>query len=282
MTLRSLLPISAFGSIATITGEESLEKAYGFIQYNKEFIQSFQNVIISVNKTDNCSMDIVSKYKFLWLDIVPNAVFRYNPVNRGHMFGTIDLDESIVAYVKVHLPQTKYLFKSSEDMLLSTILLDAEYTQSDFYYLPGFSYETILKAGGIEALYRKIKTNEYPYWTPQTNLFMLNIHMVVNLYGNDIECRRSKYLEAKSKNNLLQPWDVIFDDGIKFDCENFLARSVENMSKQCLISVGCLKNLLTFVFQNCIGDPSHKNIFFEDIGLCHYHFWQKEVHMLTS
>lgn len=282
MKLKNILNKSVYGSIATVTGEESLEKAYGFLEYNKDFIQSFPTVILALNKTSTCVMKYVLMYENMWKERYPGCYVLYNEKNRGHMFGTIDLEESILEYMKDHRPASEYLFKSTEDMLLSTNMLEIDYPEGDFYYYPGFSYESIIQAGGVDNLFNIIKSNTYPDWTPQTNFYILNIKNISTLYGNDIHIKRDMYLNDLKLYPGLKPWEVKFEDGIKFDCEHLLAKTVEPMKKILLINDADIKNLINFVASNQIGDPSHKNLLFKETGSCHFHFWKNEVHLIGN
>lgn len=274
MTLHSIVKDSCFASIAHIT-EDSLDKLNLFMQYNLDLIKQFPHVIISTNSPDDMSRHIINQYHNTWFKFVPNCVVIHNPVNKGHMFGTIDLEESILNNIKKELPSIKYLWKSMDDVITTPQLLELEVEAADFYYLPGFSYESIIKAGGKDNLQRIFESYESGFWTPQTTFFILNLSGINNLYGTDVDGKNLIYQEAKARNPFIKPWEIKFD--IKFDCETHLGRTTKDLKKYCLIK-DQVKELLDMVEFNKIGDPSHKNIYFEKIGVCHYHQYKDLIY----
>lgn len=246
-----------------------------FLEYNKAFINRFPKVVVSINSIEGLSADIMKEYQAIWSRNVSNVLFLRSPDNRGHMFGTIDLEEAIFKYVKENYRSISYLWKTMDDVLLSEKMFDLEIKPAAFYYIPGFSYESIVKAGGKDNLYSIYENFESGFWTPQTTFFIVNINNFTNLYGNDIDNKYRTYMELKKANPDIKPWEIPFD--IKFDCETHLGRTTKNVTKFCLIRYK-FKDLLNFVETHHVGDPSHKNIFFNDLGLCHYHFFTDVVY----
>lgn len=275
--LKDLVPKSAFGTIATVKDEFSTRKLDLFLGYNYPLISNFSIVIVSLNKLESTSEAAYKQYRDMLIERVPNVIILDSEVNRGHMFGTIDLEESILKYIKQNYPDIEYLFKSMDDVVTSDVLLDLEVPQADFYYLPGFSYESIQKAGSKEKLFEIYETFESGFWTPQTTFFIVRINNLTSLYGNDIDDKYSVYKEVKKTYPHVKPWEISFD--IKFDCETHLGRSVKDISKHCLISHKFNK-LLSFVETMPIWDPAHKNIYFKEEGLCHFHFYENNVYEL--
>jgi hypothetical protein len=190
------------------------------------------------------------------------------------MFGTIDLEEAILEYIKRELPEVQYLWKSMDDVITTIDLIDLDVEEADFYYLPGFSYESILIAGGKDNLHKNFESD---YWTPQTTFFILNINNIDSLYGNDVDSKMHLYQKEKARNEHIKPWEMSFD--IKFDCETHLGRTTKHLTKQCLIQ-DLFENLLDLIEFNKMGDPSHKNIYFQNIGICHYHFYKNSVYYI--
>ena len=274
MNLQGILDSSCLGTIATIKDGECLTKLQFFMEYNKPFYNRFKKVIVSLNWLDTTKPEIVAEYKAIWSKNVPNAFFLSNSTNRGHMFGTIDLEESIFKYVKENYRNIKYLWKSMDDVLISEKILENEIEPASFYYIPGFSYESIVKAGGKDNLYSVYENFQSGFWTPQTTFFIIDINQFSNLYGSDIDDKYKVYTELKKANPEIKPWEIPFD--IKFDCETHLGRTTKNVTKTCIIGEK-FKDLLNFVEAHQVGDPSHKNIFFNDLGLCHYHFYTDVV-----
>ena len=270
MTIKDLIPDSAFGTIATIKDEFSLRKLDLFLSYNYNFIHTFDTILLSLNYLTDTPKEIVEEYKNKWLYYFPSSVILQSDLNRGHMFGTIDLEEAIVKHMKDSMPDKKYLFKSMDDVITSDALLEVMIPEADFYYIPGFSYESILNAGSKQKLRAIYEDFETGFFTPQTTFFILNINDIDFLYGNDIQAKYGVYQEQKKINPDIKPWEISFD--IKFDCETHLARTVKDKRKHCLIA-NKFSNLLDLVEQIPIWDPSHKNVLLKSIGVCHYHFY---------
>lgn len=268
MRFKDIIPVSCYASIATVTNE-SMEKVKFFIQYNKSVIEQFPNIVIALNRLDNVSDDMFDRYANEWRRTFKNVTIIERP-NLGHMRGTIDLEESILKVVKEMLPNVKYLWKSMEDVILPVDILDRETEEVDFYYLPGFSTESIKEYVDANAV---INNFEDYLLTPQSTFFILNISNVDTLYGTDVEKKWISYDAMKDRYPGLKPWEIPFD--IKFDCETHLGRTVENLSKKCLLNLETYKSLINFAFINDIGDPSHKNFMLD--GFCHFHYWQKEI-----
>lgn len=274
MKLQSITSKSCYATIATIT-EDSMEKLKLFHQYNEGLIKQFSHVIISTNSLDDTSMHTINLYHNTWRKLVPNCIILNSTVNRGHMFGTIDLEEVILKYVKRELPEVQYLWKSMDDVITTSDLLDLDVEEAEFYYLPGFSYESIQKAGGKQNLHKVYQAFDSGLYTPQTTFFILDVTNIDTIYGNDIDTKIAIYEEVKARNPSVKPWEVPFNT--KFDCETHLGRTTKDLKKFCLLK-DQFKDLLDMVELNKIGDPSHKNIYFEKLGVCHYHYYKDLIY----
>ena len=270
MYLSSILDQSCFATIATIS-KDSMEKLKLFSEYNLPLISKFQRVILSTNALEDTAIHTINQYHNTWRRLVPNCHIIHTDVNKGHMFGTIDLEERILKEVKSNYPEVKYLWKSMDDVITSSEILKIEVEEADFYYTPGFSLESINKAGGRENLHKIFETYESGFWTPQTTFFILNISNIDSLYGNDVDSKVSIFEEAKAQVPSIRPWELSFD--IKFDCETHLGRTTKDLKKHCLVAEQ-FEELLEMVYYHRMGDPSHKNIYFYKPGICHYHFYK--------
>jgi hypothetical protein len=274
MYLSSILDQSCFATIATIT-KDSMEKLQLFYEYNKGLIKQFPHVIISTNILDDTSIHTINLYHNTWRKLVPNCIILNSTENRGHMFGTIDLEEAILKYVKSELPEVQYLWKSMDDVITSSEILKIEVKEADFYYTPGFSYESIIKAGGRSNLHKIFEDYESGFWTPQTTFFILNITNIDSLYGNDVDSKTAIFKEAEAQRPSIKPWEMPFD--IKFDCETHLGRTTKDLKKHCLVE-DQFEELLEMVYYHKMGDPSHKNIYFYRPGICHYHYYKDLIY----
>ena len=70
-----------------------------FLEYNKPFINRFPKAIASLNCVEGLSLDIYKEYQAIWSRNIPNVLFLGSPSNRGHMFGTIELEEAILGAI---------------------------------------------------------------------------------------------------------------------------------------------------------------------------------------
>lgn len=265
MKLRDIIEDSLFASIGTMSGEESLNNAEQVWLHNKAVTELFDRQTLQYNSVEEVPSYIVHRYGNKFIYHSPNNTFKKLYVkNRGHMFGTIDLDEACLEQAK--LASVKYLWKCTSDFLVGPAILDVEVPEDfDFAYLPGFSLETLEQASDRTEDYEQFK------FVPQTNFFIIRVDAVDSLYGSDIEDKKAQYEEVKKLHPHIKPWDMQFSDGIKFACEDHLARTTANLKNHCLLSPITLNNLIDFVRINKVADPSHKNIYFTQTQLCHYH-----------
>lgn len=279
MTLQQLIARSVFGTIGTVKDDESLNKVYGFLKYNKPFLDHFPRIAVALNKVDGVSPELVIEYKKIWTDMFPQATCWSDNKNRGHMFGTIDLDESLLKYCKHNFPRYPFLFKSADDVLMEEKLLTVNLGHADFYYMPSLSYETIELAGGLQSIKESlILHRKTPL--PQTNFYVINLEKIDSLYGSTVKAKQKIYRELAEKQLNIKPWEIKYEDGIKFDMETLLYQTTKDLSKFLLLSDECLRNLCNFVYTNGVGDPSHKNIMFDELGLCHFHEYTKAVYVI--
>lgn len=281
MKLKELIPNSCFCIIATVDNESSLEKAELFIGANQEVIEQFPYIFLSINYLPEVSLDLVDRYTNLYSDtftfasnnieITRSISFNVCPTNRGHMFGTIDLDESCLAEVKKI--GFKYMWKINDDMLITPEILDKSVIPGDFYYVPGFSYETLCKTEFIDNF---IANYERSFYTPQSTFFILDVSKVDTLYG-DVDTRKKIWEEGKINNTNLRPWEVPQPDGIKFGLEDMLGYTTKDLYTRNLLSSESFNALVNHVGFYKEGDPSHKNIMLKEIGVCHYHYWKDKI-----
>lgn len=265
MKLRDIIKDSVFATIGTVSDQKSLADSENVWMHNSSVTDLFEFYNLS------CNHDLAEDNS-AWVSYY-GTFYKYNnndkghvsvKKNIGHMFGTIELDEMCLVQAKTI--GAKYLWKCTSDFLVGPAILDVEVSEDfDFAYLPGFSLETLEQASN--------RTEDYEQFNfvPQTNFFIIRVDAVDSLYGNDIEEKKAQYAEVKKLHPHIKPWDMQFSDGIKFACEDHLARTTANLKNHCLLSPITLNNLIDFVRINKVADPSHKNIYFTQTQLCHYH-----------
>jgi hypothetical protein len=265
MKIKDVIKNSVFASIATVK-EESYSDFYGHYRHNQDFVKNFKHIVYYINVSEGCSESSVNKYITMIKSLHTNAVIKKVEKNYGHMFGTIDLEEKMLSLIKIEYPECKFVFKSMEDVLIAENFLNKEFEDASFYFLPSFSFNDV------------VNSKKDIFELPQTTFFIINKDLINNLYGDDILTKKDIYHKQKLTNPELKPWEMSFNDGLKFDCENHLKRTVANLKTCSLLDVDGLGSLQSFVYNNFVGDPSHKNIYFKKLGVCHYHFLEEPVY----
>ena len=261
MNLKQLINKSAYGTIGYIGSENDLIKTDKYFAYNREVINKYAHIIIATNFD---SEEHINTYNIMCKHHFPNCILLNSTNNRGHNFGTTDLDNTVFNYCKEN--NIEWLCKSANDIIIHDELLNKEIGNADFYYLNGIGY------GGM-VMYdfdfdRIIKED----FMPQTNFYFINVSKTD--YLNDAHYINKTYNLIKSLDEYNgRVWEYI--EG--WSCELFLSNCVErnNLKKEHLIPKEKYISLLNSIKQYNIHDCSHKNIMIE--GVCHFHFPEQNV-----
>lgn len=270
MKIKDIIQDCTLGVTAYLNNDTAKD-FISYLIYNKIIIEQFPNMVMAIN-SDEEDLSFIKKLLDTYaadLDIV------FLDQNRGHMFGTMDLDEAIFELSKKY-PQ-KYLFKISQDILIDFELLNTEIIESDFYFVPGFSLETILRNKGAKGLFQVFEDSSQKDFTPQSNFFILN-KKSPNVYGGSslITEFYNKFQEILKEKPNAKCWEEFPDP--KFDCETFLGRTVQsqNLTHFNLLNESEFVHLWKTVLNYKIGDPSHKNIMLP-CGICHFQFRDRPI-----
>jgi len=260
-TLKSLINTSVYGVINHIHYIEDLEKLESFIIYNLPILKEFKAQIVATNY----SSPLQKENEELWRKYFPNILIKDSLFNRGHNFGTVDLDDII--FRECDGLGFDWLCKTSADMIFDPSVLDIEIDEGkDFYYMNGVGY------GGMREYDFNIEKIISESFFPQTNFYFINTSKVDFL--NDKQYINETYEFSKTipKYNG-KIWEYI--DG--WSCENFLKQCTERnkLSKGHLIPKEKYKMLLETIKFYQIHDPSYKNLSVE--GICHHHFNDKQI-----
>lgn len=264
MNLKQLINKSVYGTIGYISSQDDLDLLEQYIVYNLPVLKEFKKIIIATNYKDSSNTDLILKNNKLWESYFPDCSYINSSTNRGHNFGTADLDNMLFDFCKLY--NIEWLCKSSNDIILQKSILDKEIEKADFYYLNGISYED-LYLNNFD--YEKIINNKF---FPQTNFYLINVSKCD--YLND-----KKYLDITYEQMKIIPnyngkiWEYIKG----WSCELFLKKCVErnNLTKYYLLNKEKHNKLCEIVNIYKIGDPSHKNIMIE--GICHFQFSNQNV-----
>jgi hypothetical protein len=260
MNLKQFFNKSVYGTIGYITSLKDIELIESYIIYNLPILKEFQQIIVATNYSSNFK----AQNNQLWKKYFSNCILIDLDENRGHNFGTADLDNILFDYCKHN--NIEWLCKSANDVLFNSNILDNIIEEADFYYLNGISYEDLYKNNFN---YENIFTSHF---YPQTNFYIINISKCDYLNNKE-------YLDKTYKHMLSIPnyngkiWEYIQG----WSCENFLKQCVERnkLSKKYLLNLDEHNTLCNTINAYKIGDPSHKNMMIK--GICHFQFPEQQI-----
>lgn len=265
---------SAFCSIGCITQEKDIETLWGFLEYNKPVINRFGKIIVAHTKTNNISDKLFQRYNQVWKEFFPNFVTIIERPNFGHTFGFTDLDNSVLTEAKKQ--GFKWVWKSTNDILLEKQIFDVEMDDADFFYFQGHGYT------GLNSYYtldvnkavESFKDGGYQYFFPQTNFYIIKTdidflinHMEFNkLYNKCIS--DPEYINNKTQTE----YKYLLCECVLRDC---VYRN--KLKSKHLIGKESYRQLLETILMYKIADSSHKNLFFKECGVCHFHFPNEQI-----
>jgi hypothetical protein len=260
MLLKELINKSIYGTIGYISSQDDLDTLESYILYNLPVLKEFKQIVIATNYGVSDWHDLQKQRKKnfeLWRKYFPKCVLIDSRINRGHNFGTADLDNMIFNWCKE--TNKEWLCKSANDVILQDIILEKEVDETDFYYLNGIGY------GGMVPYnfdFDRIINEEF---YPQTNFYFINVLKTDYLNDKQYLNKTYEYIQTIPNYNG-KIWEYVKG----WSCEDFLKNCVErnNLSKLHLIPLEKYRILLQVVKDNIIHDCSHKNIMIE--GICHF------------
>jgi len=264
MNLKQLINKSFYGTIGYISSQNDLNLLEQYILHNLPVLKEFKQIVVTSNYKNY--PEFVEENTQLWKKYFPNCVILNLKTNRGHNFGTADLDDVLFDYCKKE--NIEWLCKSANDIILQESILNKEIEEADFYYLTSVGYGALFPP--YEITVNKVY-DTYEYFYPQTNFYFINVSKTD--YLNDKDHINEIYNKVKTIPNYNgKAWEYGFRS-----CEFLLKECVErnNLSYFNLISKEKFSMLLKLIKENYIHDPSHKNILIE--GICHYQHFNKEV-----
>ena len=266
MNLKQLINKSIYGTIGYISSQDDLEQLEQYIVHNLPVLKEFKQIIVATNYKDSSNTDLILKNNSLWIKYFPDCSYINSPINRGHNFGTADLDNLVFGYCKEN--NIEWLCKSSNDIILQESILDKEIKEADFYYLTSVGYGAFSPPYEVN-VDKVYLTNEYFY--PQTNFYFLNISKCEYLNDKNHIDEIYNYTQTISDYNG-KSWEYGFRS-----CEFLLKETIENhkISYSNLLSKEKFHILLNIIKSNNIHDPSHKNIMIE--GICHFQFVNQPI-----
>lgn len=274
MKLENVVDKSAYCSIGCITKPSDIDNLKSYLLYNKPVISRFPKIVISVTKTDNITPTEMSCYVNVWEEIFGNKVLVETRNNFGHTFGFTDLDKSVLKKCKGL--GVEYVWKSTNDVLIDKSIFDFEMDDCNFFYMQGHGIT------GMQSYYKldvnlavnTFSDNGYEQFFPQTNFFITTTNTDDLIEDSVFDQKYQKCIsDPDYKNNKGQ---------IEYKyllCESVLREFVERNKLKCkhLLSKESYRQLLNVIIQYRIADSSHKNIYFKECGVCHYHYLNEDV-----
>jgi len=260
MNLKNLINKSWYGSIGFINNDSDIELLGSYLLHNQLILDEYKGHIFALTYNELNKEYLENTI----LSLYPNAIIIYLDENRGHNFGTADLDNTIFNYCKEN--NIEWLCKASNDIILQPEVLEIPIQEADFYYMDGIGY------GGMENLNFDSNKIQNEYFYPQTNFYFINVSKTD--YLTDKNYINKTYNQIQQLDNYNgKIWEYIQD----WSCEWFLLHCVErnNLIKYHLIPQETYIKLLELVKLNQIHDCSHKNIMIE--GIYHYQHPDKNI-----
>lgn len=261
MTLLDLFKKSAYGTIGYISSIEDLHNLEEYIVHNLPILKQFPTILVATNYSDYPKFS--EENAALWTKYFPECILLDSKVNKGHNFGTAELDNMLFDFCKDC--GIEWLCKSANDTILTDNVLSIPIGESDFYYFNGIG------VAGIKNLYNLDLDRAFSEdFFPQTNFYIINISKCD--YLNDKSHIEEVYTRERSNLTHSNRLDVGFKA-----CEQQLKECVErnNLKRERLVDDKTYKFLLKCVLEYNIHDPSHKNIMIN--GVCHYHYKDQQV-----
>ena len=255
MNLKSLINKSYYGSVNHIGSIEDLDTIEQYLLYNTSILKEFKNLIIATNYSGGFQIENAK----LWKKYFPDCILIDLDKNRGHSFGTADLDNAIINYCQQH--NIDWVCKTSQDVVFTPDILSINIEENkDFYYMNGIGY------GGMEKYNFNLEKIESECFFPQTNFYFIDTTKIDYLNDKDYINETYEYIQGVRDYNG-RIWEYI--EG--WTCERFLEKCVtrNNLLKYDLVSPKKYRILLETVKRLQIHDCSHKNIMIE--GICHFH-----------
>ena len=117
MKLKKIINKSYYGSVNYIGSIEDLGNTEQYLLYNISILKEFKNLIIATNYSGNFQIENAK----LWKKYFPDCILIDLDKNRGHSFGTADLDNAIITYCQQH--NIDWVCKTSQDVVFTPDIL---------------------------------------------------------------------------------------------------------------------------------------------------------------
>jgi hypothetical protein len=260
MLLKELINKSIYGSVGYIQSQDDIDLLESYILYNLPVLKEFKQIVVATNYGSKFQDENTQ----LWKKYFPNCILIDFEVNRGHSFGTADLDNLVFDWCKEN--KEEWICKGANDIVFNNSILEKEIGDADFYYMNGVGY------GGMVPFNFNFEKIISEAFYPQTNFYFLNVSKTDFLNDKTFLDETYEYIQTIPDYNG-RVWEYIKG----WSCEDLLKNCVErnNLSKFHLIPLEKYRILLQVIKDNVIHDCSHKNIMIE--GICHFAYPESQI-----
>jgi hypothetical protein len=262
--LKQLLNKSVYGTIGYISSQDDIDLLEQYILYNLHVLKEFKQIVVATNY----GSPLQDKNTHLWRKYFPNCIILNSKINRGHNFGTADLDNMLFDWCKEN--NEEWLCKSANDVILQESLLDKEIEDADFYYI------NALGVGGMKQFNYNFNKMVNEDFNPQTNFYIINVNKCDYINDKKYLDKTYDYIQTIPDYNG-KVWEYIKG----WSCEGFLRNCIKrnNLTTHHLIPEVKYRKLLKIVLDNQIHDCSYKNIMIE--GVCHFQYPDQKILILN-
>ena len=244
---------------------DKMEMISGILENNMNIFSKFSNIVVMLNVVDETGEIYLNEYKDLMDDLVYgsnkkiNLYYLRDYINRGWQFGTIDMERTAYDFVSENL-STGAVLKVDFDMYLEEALLKVDVSDAEIMIMPSIGYSTVVEE--YHSDFDKLM-ELYDTIDPQSTSYIV-LHPMDYLYTEP------SWLNRKYKEWVLNP----VGNGphhIGVACEPLLKQSFirNNFRMKNMISKKSFRTLLETIAEYKIVDPSHKQLFFSECGICH-------------
>jgi hypothetical protein len=263
MNLKQLINKSVYGTIGYISSQDDIDLLESYILYNLPILKEFKHIVVATNYKE-LDLQLINRNIDMWEKYFPNCYLIDSKVNRGHNFGTADLDNLIFDWCKEN--NEEWLCKGANDIIFQETILEKEIEEADFYYLNGIGCGGMVK---YNFDFDRIINEDF---YPQTNFYFINVFKTDYLNDKKYLDKTYKFIQTTPNYNG-KIWEYIQG----WSCEDFLKNCIErnNLTKYHLIPKKKYLYLLQVVKNNNIHDCSHKNIMIE--GVCHFQYSNEQI-----
>lgn len=266
MKLKDIASKSLAGFVGTSEQTRHNMKHLEYFKYNHHWLSEISNIVLAFNGDKELLTFLIEDLNNIYENT--NFILLHSE-NIGHTFGTMDNDRKIFEYAKDK--DFEYIWKFSVDTIADSSFLDVEINtdEYDFFYINNVGVSAFDNKE-FDQLYNEIISQEY-FW-PQTNYYI--VKNMIKEWTPDRETifeLKKQYEEIIQEHPNIYPWDAI--EGCF--CENMLAKTIKNNGLRAynLLNEKDNKKILDMVYKYNIGDGSHKNIVYSNVGnLCHFHY----------